>query len=200
MQLNNIKKVLISLPKRVDRRTAFFNQKINIGTIEVFNAIDKNDINYNCRLKKGQVACKLSHKQVIINNLNEPYVMIIEDDAIINENINEIFNDAIKDLPINWDMLYLGAHHFYEPKKINGSIYRCNVALSTVCYIVNKSIYEPIIRGLSQDVILDVFYTNVIQNKYNCYCIMPNVVTQANGFSDIEGGIVNYEKFYNKWQ
>lgn len=200
MNIRDVKKVLISLPKRDDRRAAFFSQNINIGTIQVFNAIDKDKIYYSGRLKKGQVACKMSHRQVIIENRNEPCVMLIEDDAIFNKGICEVFFEAIKDLPENWDMLYLGAHHFYEPKKINGKIYTCNVALSTVCYIVNKKMYDIIIKGLEKDVILDIYYTNVIQQKYNCYCIFPNLVTQANGMSDIEGGVVNYEKFYNKWQ
>lgn len=195
MDFKSIKKYVINLERRPDRLEQFQSQGI---PAERFIAFDKKDTPYRGRLKAGQYCCKISHRTVIENAMHES-IMIIEDDAVFAEGVEGLFNDAIKDLPVDWDMLYLGAHHFRKPSHIKGSIYRCNVALSTVCYMVNSKAFKRIYKELNRDGILDVIYTNIIQNQLNCYAILPNIVVQRNGYSDIENVDVDYSKYYNKW-
>lgn len=194
------KKYLLSLEKRNDRRDKFFKQKIQF-TFDYFKAVETKDIYYTGRLKASQVACKISHLRMIQDakeNKHE-YVCIFEDDAKVVDGFDSRI-DILAQVPIDWDMVYLGAHHYYKPTYVLDGIGKCVCSLSTVAYMVHSRMYDIIINELKKDMILDVIYTNIIQQKYNCYCLFPNLVTQDYGYSDIERVKVNYDKFYSKWQ
>jgi len=47
------------------------------------------------------------------------------------------------------------------------------------------------IQGFTREI--DVFYANVIQKKFPCYCVYPHITKQAEGYSDI----VQKEVCYN---
>lgn len=195
----NCKKYILSLKNRVDRRERFFDQKLPYE-FEIFEAIPAKEILYYGRLKKGQVACKTSHELIIRDAIKNkcPYIVIFEDDAEFCEDFS-VKIDIIKNVPSDWNMLYLGAHHYMKPLPVSDGIGRCVTSLSTVAYMINSNMYQVLLKELKRDMILDVIYTNIIQQSYNCYCLFPNLVVQSEGKSDIENMVVNYDKFYNKW-
>lgn len=199
MELKDSKIYLLSLERRSDRRERFFAQNLPYK-IDVFKAIDAKNVIYRGRLKKGQVACKLSHMEIIRDAIKNKhtFITIFEDDAQITFDFNERI-DLLKNIPEDWDMVYLGAHHYMKPTPVSDGIGRCVTALSTVAYIINQRMYQTLLKELKRDMILDVIYTNIIQQSYNCYCIFPNIVTQVDGYSDIESIKVSYKKFYDKW-
>ena len=197
----NDKKFVISLEKRADRRHKLFKQFDNFGlkNTELFIGVEGDKLQYNGRLKKGQIGCKLSHFEVIKKavNLKLPHVIIIEDDA---EFIPGFLGGLQKlQIPADWQMIYFGAHNFRKLEMVNETIGKCVTTLSTVCYAVHSSLYPVLLRQLQRDEILDIIYCNRVHPSANAYCVYPNLVTQATGYSDIEKINVNYENFYNKW-
>lgn len=197
----NDKKYIISLEKRADRRIALTRHINNIGlkNTELFIGIDGEDLQYRGRLKKGQAGCRLSHLEIIkkAQQENLPHVIIIEDDCDFAPGFLSGLQKLI--IPDDWDMLYFGAHNFRKLEMVNENIGRCVTTLSTVCYAVKREVYPLLIKNLQRDEILDVIYCNRIHLLINAYCVYPNLVTQKNGYSDIEKANVSYEKFYNKW-
>lgn len=110
-----MKKLVISLLRRPDRKSEF--QKNNLkdfkyveavdGSQEIFRHINSNFIDpfRNRPLLQNEVACFLSHIRAWqdVMELNEPCI-IMEDDAIINENWNEeLYEEKIKE----HDFIYL---------------------------------------------------------------------------------------------
>lgn len=174
---------------------------ININMYKGVNIYNKNKNNYSQLHKNmivGKVGCKLSHLAIIIEAKKNNYdnIIIFEDDIIINQNINTIFNNVIENIKKNkiaWDMLYFGGNHtklgFNKIKNINNLV-KLNGSLSTYAYAINNTMYDILINGLNNyDSTVDRYYMN-IHKKYNCYCIHPHLIKHLATFSDIEN------KFY----
>jgi GR25 family glycosyltransferase involved in LPS biosynthesis len=113
---------IITIPSRIDHVKKFcesFNLKEHI-----FNAILIKDIKYNnaYNLKIGEIACALSQQVVLQNFINSKTnsLLLLEDDNLpfthsfykeIGLKLNYIqyyISSAVKSLPDNWDVLYLG--------------------------------------------------------------------------------------------
>lgn len=63
--------------------------------------------------RKNEIGCLLSHKTLLQNleKLNTPQDeghLILEDDIAINKDITGVWNKAIKSIPNDWDIIFLG--------------------------------------------------------------------------------------------
>ncbi len=97
-------------------------------------------------LNKGQIGCFMSHygiwKKML--TLNQNYVLILEDDAIISlpEDFQSI-QTTIDNLPSNWDVCYLGGE--YQDSKsvyiVNKNIVRSDTSVMwrSHAYLITKS-------------------------------------------------------------
>jgi glycosyl transferase, family 25 len=64
---------------------------------------------YNKAMNGGQIGCAWSHKLVHQDMLDKGYekVLILEDDVSVNPKGLQLFHDIIRELPPNWELLYL---------------------------------------------------------------------------------------------
>ncbi len=131
----------------------------------------------------GHLGCMMSHME-LLEEIEEDIFMIIEDDILV-LGTREEMDAAIKQLPDDWDMLYLGAHLKSRIRRYSDNLFtlkdaRCNHAImynnqhGVVDYIL-KNYYIPI----------DNFYAEKVQERFNCYITYPMICTQDVGFSDI---------------
>jgi glycosyl transferase, family 25 len=101
----------------IDRRDINFDNKTWKGTVEDLNnvGIDLSKLNGKHERKPammhpGEVACSCGHniimKKMIENNYKN--VLIFEDDATTLLTNYESFIKTLEDIPLNWDLLYLG--------------------------------------------------------------------------------------------
>ncbi len=69
--------------------------------------MNKTYANNKMVLNKGTIGCALSHIKIFKRIISEslPYALILEDDALIEDGID---NDFLDSLPMNWDVLLLG--------------------------------------------------------------------------------------------
>jgi len=82
------------------------------------------------RLNMGRVGCALSHvniyKDIIKEKINT--ALILEDDLIVNKLRIASFNKAVSELPVEWDLLYLGHYgsnsSFSKKAKIKYGLYK----------------------------------------------------------------------------
>jgi len=122
---------VISIKRNKQRLDAFLKENIFLN-IEVFEGVDgidlfpqlehvwmfpkeyflENGLSYDdcCRWNKGQLGCAISHlsaqKSIVENGFRK--VLILEDDALIDESRINYFKNAIQEIPENWDLFYLG--------------------------------------------------------------------------------------------
>ena len=105
-----MKKIVLNLERRKDRKESFNRDNIDkLGDYEFLKAIDGRDITlpslynqgiiplqgwrdpfHNKKIRKGEIGCFLSHFNAWQRCIKEDEpIMVLEDDAIINENFDE---------------------------------------------------------------------------------------------------------------
>ena len=130
---NNIK--IINLKKRTDRKQNVKTQldKLGIYNYEFFEAINGYEIeesekiieiqelfrNNDFSYKKGVIGCALSHIELwkkLVNDNNNDYYLILEDDIEFNPNFKTIY-DGLTQYLKNIEMLFFGYHMYVNVTK-----------------------------------------------------------------------------------
>jgi len=196
----------INLNKRKDRWKLAQEEFDDIGILEQvkrFSAIEKKD---------GRLGVIKSHLEIIKyaknNNLNN--VLVFEDDVVfLDNNFQKSLQNAISQLPLNWDLFYLGANLHVPLDNYSENLVKLKNGFAAHAITYNKNIFDNFIQkydALSKIVlytdILDVWLADYIQNRNNSYLVKPLLATQRNSYSDIEKYNVNYsfiEERYKKF-
>ena len=169
--------------------------------------MNKNNLNYNrfpaidgkildpndYRLKKyfgkpkikysmGQKCCTLSHIALwnIIKNNNSKYNIILEDDVIIPKNLFEKLNIYVKQLPADWDFLFLGGN------RIIGKQYSKNLIkpdpnkrgnYGTFAYLINSKNIKKILKKCKNIVLhTDTFIQKELSKDFKLFFCYPQLV------------------------
>lgn len=120
---------VLTLRRAIDRQVEFKNELEGLN-YTIFYGKDKNDFNveelknqhiydevlakkherHSNILSPGMIGCAWSHKLIYEEIIRKNYkkVLILEDDIIINQNNLKLLPTILKDLPLNWELLYFG--------------------------------------------------------------------------------------------
>ena len=170
-----MKKIVINLPRRNDRKAHFIENNKTLSDYEWLEAIDGKQITHddllrsgadtnkfwrdpfkNRKLTHGEVGCLLSHREawVKVAKQDKP-VMIIEDDAIVLDNYDEEYYES---LAKEYNLIYLQRNE-NEPENVTS----INDKIEIPAYPYNLTAYvltpEAAITLLSTDI-----FTNIIPN------------------------------------
>jgi len=156
----------------------------------------KMNLDFPPEIKEGAVGCALSQffsvkyaKQLKLNNF-----LLLEDDVQFEDNINDIFEKYITEVPNNWDMLYLGGQHFHgmNLQQVSEHVYKCEYTLAAHSVAFRNTIFDRFIDSLI-DITkpCDVHYAES-HKEINAYVFIPHLTWQKNSFSDIEKVNVDY--------
>lgn len=193
----------INLERRQDRWEECVEEftKHNLFPIERFLATDGKTLNMpQFPLKPGEIGLINTIVRLLQQAIKDNYdsVLILEDDVVFTPEINTIYED-FKYVPENWDMIYFGGNHnfhnkghFPQPIQINEKIIKLQHTYTTHSIGIKKHMFKVVIDFLSLNKPLDVSYCD-LQKKYNIYSFYPSVAKQRVSFSDIQGGITNYD-------
>ena len=126
-------------------------------------------------------------------NSNDDTLLFLEDDAIISD--WDRYYDALKELPSDWGMLYLGAN-----VRENGSspysknLVRLHKAWTTHAVLINRPVAEYILKFYNDfsETMADTWIADNVMDKFKCFMVSPIIATQRAGFSDIWGHEVDY--------
>ena len=191
-------KVCINLERRPERwqRIQRACTAQGIDSVQRFSAIDGNKIALprDWIHSPGAYGCLLSHVQVVRNarDAGASSVLIFEDDAVFDPHLKDKFPIWIDDLPSDWDMLFLGALHKDEPVKISEHIGRITKANSTFAYAIRNTVFDAFIELNSRaEHVLDM-NSYLLQERFNCYCFMPNLVWVESEYSDVQNRVENH--------
>ena len=157
----------------------------------------------------GAIGCTLSHIACLqyAKEHKFPKVCILEDDAMVAT--EEVFTKKMeytKQLvgDQQWDVLLLGANNYRPFDQLSFDYIRVYNAQSAVAYIVKESYYDRLIENMIQSVALlkqeplnkeayalDMYWKK-LQQVDTWYFVIPTIVVQFPGYSDIEKRDVNY--------
>ena len=198
---------LVNLKKRKDRLQRFISRISSIGesvgakdsTITLFDAVEGAQIPTSERRgSPGVAGCRQSHINIIKKAKKNNYdkILILEDDVTFSSDFSIKFNELMRTLPEDWDMLYFGGNHQESPIKIKGICHKVKV-YSTHAYAVKSTLYDHIITILEKhDCPVDVAYRHEIHelDKFKTYGAYPQIAGQEVGHSDILNRKVDHRR------
>ena len=176
-----MKKLVISLKRRTDRKKQFY--KNNLTNYQFIEAIDYKRLDnfvvdeefrdpfQNRQVLRSEVACFLSHQKAWSTclNLDEP-VIILEDDAVINQKWDEEYYQAL----INkYDFIYLQRNE-NEPEKvisIDDKLEIPSYPYNLTGYIIKPSTAKVLLNNIDKIIPADEYVPKLIKEK-----ILNNVV------------------------
>jgi glycosyl transferase family 25 len=169
-------------------------EKVNSWNINFCRHIKPRDVRNFKKYKTGCLGCLLSHLEIMKMSLERGYenVLILEDDCIFEKEYQDMLV-SLKKFNKPYNLLYLSGSHLGEKTKIIENIYKITKTITTGSYIVNREVMKFIIEnitGFSKEV--DVFYSEIVQQKFDCYGFFPRITKQDSGFSDIQQTVVSY--------
>ena len=147
----------------------------------------------------GCLGCKLSHTHVLRLALQRGYqkVLILEDDAELLPEAASALHQALRELPPNWNLLYLMANHAKPPQPLPDYSHLVEVQMSATTggYAVQRHFMKMLLEALEDDVEeIDVTYMK-LQPLVSMLCVKPHVARQRPGYSDIRCQELNYSQF-----
>ena len=156
----------------------------------------KMNLDFPPEIKEGAVGCALSQffcikyaKQLGLNSF-----LLLEDDVEFDQNLNQLFNQYISEVPPNWDMLYLGGQHFHgmNLQQVSEHVYKCEYTLSAHSVAFSSKVFDRFIdRLINITKPCDVHYAES-HRELNAYVFVPHLTWQRESYSDIEKFNVDY--------
>jgi len=192
----------INLDRRKDRLESFVNEveKYDLGNFDRISAVDGLTLNQKSpNINSAELGLILTNIKILEISIQKNYnsILILEDDCKFEPEILNI-ESYFKQLPEDWDMLYMGGNHnthmgISPPTKINDKVIKLRNTYSTHLVGVKSKMFT-IIKDLisKKNKPIDVFYSE-LQTKFNVYSFYPAIAKQKQGFSDISKINVDYD-------
>lgn len=135
------------------------------------------------RLSPGEVGCYASHLQVaqIISAEQVPLALVIEDDAILEDDFLAVLREAIENLPPDWNFLHLSGKAAHAVKPI-GEVGRhrivrySRIPTGTVAYLINFEGARKLLRPMPRRWPFDTDVRQPWQFGLDVYGISPPIV------------------------
>jgi glycosyl transferase family 25 len=203
-------KIYILHYKKLIERKEHIKKELNkhFLTYQFYEKYDKEELTkedlslFSTRLRDSEKSLLCKHIYVyreMIQN-NDDYILMFEDDVVLDENFNQKLNTYLKELPNDWDMLFIGSGcnlhipkneikkdvFIYKKSHKNGST-RC-----TDSYLIRKKCAQNIINIINNtknyhiskpaDWWLNDMLRNIDANVYWCEPTIVKQGTQNNIF------------------
>lgn len=184
-RFNYIKNLASNASLNINRYDAIYGKTVSKDDPYLNNYISKNN-----KLSDPQKGCALSHIKLWdnIKKSNDNIIMILEDDVIIPQNFLYMFNQYIKELPNDWEMILLGSNtiigkiysphflHLTKKTKKNGNY-------GTFAYIIKKPTAEKLLNTcLKLDKTIDHHLNKNFYHNHKVFFCNPQLIKHNYNF------------------
>lgn len=150
---------------------------------------------YDFERSPGVPGGYLGFNQAVRNALKgDGALLLFEDDCVFNNNIFDL-QAAIKELPSDFDMLYLGANVKSRQERYSEHLYKLTDAWTTHAILYNAKARKWCSENYTEDIqtIYDEWINTVGQEAgLKRFIVKPFLAVQADGYSDIWGVNTTY--------
>jgi GR25 family glycosyltransferase involved in LPS biosynthesis len=125
-------------------------------------------------------------------------LLTLEDDVQF-KNYDHL-EDALWQLPANWDVLYLGANlRGQRPDYYSKNLKRIHIAYTTHAIAYSRKMVEYIVNSYNpyNFEMYDSWLSDNVLGKYNCYVVSPMVAYQRPIYSDLWGVHADYTSCFD---
>jgi hypothetical protein len=128
------------------------------------------------------------------------YLVFFEDDFELTEGWQDVFEKAWKDVPKDFDLLYLGANLTKTPQRITENLVKIRGAWCLHGVIFSRKFIDYIFKAYEIDrrVVFDEWCRTIACDR-KFYMVYPMICYQRKDFSDYVGRYVDYDLFNNKY-
>jgi GR25 family glycosyltransferase involved in LPS biosynthesis len=194
-----MKKFVINLEKREDRKEAFENTNSFLTDYKMVKAFDAADLNivdlvnmgfdtnrlwrdpfHNRKMTRGEIGCFISHYMLwdYCAKNDEP-IMIFEDDAIIDQNLWD--ENYYEDLATTYDMVYFG-HNDTKPDEaveVNDNLIVPGYAYNMHAYMITPSGAKKLLStGIHKQIIPVDDFTAILRKQIHVVALKKSVAIQ----------------------
>tara|TARA_B100001093_G_scaffold243566_1_gene233328 strand:+ start:532 stop:1317 length:786 start_codon:yes stop_codon:yes gene_type:complete len=194
---------VINLERSKRRMVDISNQCEKAGLkFQRWNAYDgsKLDLNYlkrqrlisnDNKMRLGSLGCGLSHISLwknTLKNTDHENLLVFEDDCIIPPDFKKKLNMYMKQVPKNWDIVYLGGSNIYGkrisknvliPKTVKNS--RASFNTGTYCMLIKRRTLPLLLeKNIPISNNIDQAIKNKVFKHINVYYLYPPLVTHNN--------------------
>ena len=185
---------MINMDKRQDRLK---QSNVHIP-FERFQAIDGSTLMGYPVKQRGFRGCYRSHLAVLKLCLEQPddIFIIFEDDAKLLPDFDKRLEQAMSELPSDWDILFLGGRNMKNVYEYSEHLLITDCVYQTHAVVYRKKFIQPFIDHLSKrEWKFDVLLSDFLQedNEHKAFICNPILAQQAPGFSDLELRFTNNE-------
>ena len=138
-----------------------------------------------------EFAVNLSHIKAVVcaiaDGAKRP--VFFEDDVIFRDGANEILAKALKALPEDWGVLYMGGHPCEKVKRLSDNLVKVQRFSFAESYAINGHVLESYLHfwldRIGQPKAMYDFILSGFAEANNGYCVYPVLTHQPVGYSHI---------------
>ena len=127
-------------------------------------------------------------------------LLFFEDDFELTDNWKEVLSKAWNDLPLNWDMLFLGANLTTAPQRITENLIRLKGSWMMHAVIISKKFIEYLVKNydVNRHWVFDEWVRKTALN-HRFYMTYPMISYQRKCYSDFAKKETDYKIFENPY-
>lgn len=176
-------------PERWEQMRAKF-ERCGVQGVARFAAVDGQQaiVPANWSDSPGAYGCLRSHLEIITEarRVGWPNVLIFEDDAVLDPELQEKFSSYFQQVPDDWEMLHFGAHHVATPVEVSANVVRITGANSTFAYALNAPVFDSFIELNTRALTAVDLNNRELQTEHACYSFMPHLAWVEDVDSDVQ--------------
>ena len=176
-------------PERWEQMRAKF-ERCGVQGVQRFAAVDGRQaiVPANWSDSPGAYGCLRSHLEIIKEARRRGWrnVLIFEDDAALDPELQKKFISYFQQVPGNWEMLHFGANHMAAPVEVSANVVRITSANSTFAYALNAAVFDSFIELNTRALTAVDLNNRKLQTEHACYCFMPHLAWVEDLSSDVQ--------------
>lgn len=149
-------------------------------------------------LRPGDIGCCLSHAKVAMLAKEAGFgnYCVFEDDIILKTDFTDLFSTFIRQVPGDWDLLYLGGSHNGGKKFVTENIVVGEKVFTTHAMGIRNTMYDSLIdvwqrKDEKIDIALDC-----LKSRFKFYAFDPWLAGQRPSWSDILDKFTDYKHLH----
>ncbi len=175
---------VINLDKRPDRMESL---KMPFSYTRV-SAVDGQTLENVPVKMRGHIGCFRSHFNLLTDLVSseDDFTFVFEDDIEFVDNFIVELDRISKEMPEDWDILYLGGSNVGTVKPYSESLDKAERVWGTYAYVIRKKFIPILLHHLStKEWKVDVQFSELLP-YVNAFICKPTLVKHALGYSDIQ--------------
>jgi len=144
-------------------------------------------------MTSGEAGCLASHRGVIEYAQRSGFtVLVLEDDITLAEHFDIRLGQALKELPNDWELLYLGGNEIVKGEGYSSLLKRVKKMTGGYGVLVHPRIYDEVLTLMNGELLADYVYMQFQKRNKSFATWKPLILHKQGRYSEIKRKVVDY--------